>query len=91
MSCAVKNTYVSMSTYVSCMGMSRRTYGSCENYVNKEGSLPCFVFFFSSCNLFYSIWNINLVSVSSVSSVSSIFSVSSVSSIFSVASVPLSR
>jgi len=34
MSCAVKNTYVSMSTYVSCMGMSRRTYGSCENYVN---------------------------------------------------------
>ena len=30
-------TYVSMSKYVSCAGMSRRTYGSCENCVYKEG------------------------------------------------------
>ena len=63
---------VVMSTYVSCAGMSRRTYGSCENCVYKEGCLPCFVFFFSSCNLLYSIRNINLVSVSSVSSVSTV-------------------
>jgi len=70
MSCVVVSTYVSMSIYVSCAGMSRRTYGSCENCVYKEGCLLCFVFFFSSCNLWYSIRNINLVSVSSVSSVS---------------------
>jgi len=72
MSCVVISTYVSMSTYVSCAGMSRRTYRSCENCVYKEGCLPCFVFFFSSCNLLYSIQNINLVSVSSVSSVSTV-------------------
>jgi len=72
MSCVVMSTYVSMSTNVSCAGMSRRTYGSCENCVYKEGCLPCFVFFFSSCNLLYSIWNINLVSVSSISSVSTV-------------------
>jgi len=69
MGCMVISTYVSMSTYVSCTGMSRRTYGSCENCVYKEGCLPCFVFFFSSCNLLYSIRNINLISISSVSSV----------------------
>jgi len=68
MSCVVMSTYVSMSIYVSYAGMSRRTYGSCENCVYKEGCLPCFVFFFSSCNLLYSIRNINLASVSSVSS-----------------------
>jgi len=72
MSCVVMSTYVSMSIYVSCTGMSRRTYGSCENCVYKEGCLPCFVFFFSSCNLLYSIRNINLVSISSVSSVSTV-------------------
>jgi len=33
MSCVVMSTYLSMSTYVSCAGMSRRTYGSCENCV----------------------------------------------------------
>jgi len=70
MSCVVMSIYVSMSTYVSCTGMSRRTYGSCENCVYKEGCLPCFVFFISSCNLLYSVRNINLVSISSVSSVS---------------------
>jgi len=44
--------------------MSRRTYGSYENCVYyKEGCLPCFVFFLSSCNLLYSIRNINLFSV----------------------------
>jgi len=59
--------------------MSRRTYGSCENCVYKEGCLPCFVFFFSSCKLLYSIPNINLISVSSVFSVSSISSVSTIS------------
>jgi len=37
MSCVVMSTYVSTSTYVSCAGMSRRTYGSCENCVYKEG------------------------------------------------------
>jgi len=37
MSCVVMSTCVSMSTYVSCAGMSRRTYGSCENCVYKEG------------------------------------------------------
>jgi len=37
MSCVVMSTYVSMITYVSCAGMSRRTYGSCENCVYKEG------------------------------------------------------
>jgi len=37
MSCVVMSTYVSISTYVSCAGMSRRTYGSCENCVYKEG------------------------------------------------------
>ena len=37
MSCVVISTYVSMSTYVSCTGMSRRTYGSCKNCVYKEG------------------------------------------------------
>jgi len=57
MSCTVMSTHVSMSTYVSC-----------ENCVYKESYLPCFVFFFSSCNLLYSIRNINLASVSSVSS-----------------------
>ena len=31
------STYVSRSTYVSCTGMSRRTYGSCKNCVYKEG------------------------------------------------------
>jgi len=72
MSCMVMGTNVSMSTYVSCAGMSRRTYGSCENCVYKEGCLPCFVFFFSSYNLLYSIRNINLVSVSSISSVSTV-------------------
>jgi len=72
MSCVVMSTYVSMNTYVSCTGMSRRTYGSCDNCVYKEGCLPCFVFFFSSCNHLYSIRNINLVSVSSVSSISPI-------------------
>ena len=36
MSCVVMSTYVSISTYVSCAGMSRRTYGSCENCVYKE-------------------------------------------------------
>jgi len=61
-----------MSTYMSCTGMSRRTYGNCGICVYKEGCLPYFVFFFSSCKLLYSIWNINLVTVSSVSSVSSI-------------------
>jgi len=66
MSCVVMGTYGSMSTYVSCAGMSRKTYGSCENCVYKEGCLPCFVFLFSSCNLLYSIRNINLVCVSSV-------------------------
>jgi len=69
MSCAVMSKYVSMSMYVSYAGMSRRMYGSCENCVYKEGCLLCFVFFFSSCNLLYSIRNINLVSVSSVSSI----------------------
>jgi len=72
MSCVVMRTYVSMSIYVSCAGMSRGTYGSCENCVYKEGCLPCFVFFFSSCNLLYSIRNINLVSVSSIFSVSTV-------------------
>ena len=72
MSCMVVSTYVSMSTYVSRVSMSRRMYGSCENCVNKEGCLPCFVFFFSSCNLLYSIQNINVVSISSVSSVSAV-------------------
>jgi len=72
MSCMVMSTNVSMSTYVSCAGMSRRTYGSCENCVYKEGCLPCFVFFFSSYNLLYSIRNINFISVSSVSSVSTV-------------------
>jgi len=37
MSCVVMSTYVSTSTYVSCAGMSRRTYGSWENCVYKEG------------------------------------------------------
>jgi len=72
MSCVVMSTYVSMSIYVRCPGMSRRMYGSCENCVYKEGCLPCFVIFFSSCNLLYSIRNTNLVSVSSVSSVSTV-------------------
>jgi len=67
MSCTVMSTYESMS---------RRTYGSCENCVYKEGCLPCFVFFFSSCNLWYSIRNINLVSISCVSSIPSVSSVS---------------
>ena len=79
MSCVVMSTYVSKSTYVSCAGISRRMYGSCENCVYKEGCLPCFVFFFSSYNLLYSIRNINLVSVCSVFSVFSVFSVSTVS------------
>jgi len=58
--------------------MSRRTYGSCENCVYMEGCLPCFVFF-SSCNLLYSIRNINLISVFSVFSVFSVSSVSTIS------------
>jgi len=57
MSCAVMNTHVSMSSYMSC-----------KNCVYKESYLLCFVFFFSSCNLLYSIQNIKLASDSSVSS-----------------------
>jgi len=91
MSCAVMSTYVIMSMYVSCAGMRRRRYGSCENCVYKEGWLLCFVFFFSSCNLLYSIQNINLVSVSSIFSISSVSSVSSISSVSSVFSIPLSQ
>ena len=72
MSYKVMSTYVSMTTYVTCAGMSRRMYGSCKNCVYKEGCHLCFVFFLSSCNLLYSIWNISLISVSSVCSVSSI-------------------
>ena len=56
-------TCVGMSTYVRCVSMS--TYVSCENCVYKEGCLTCFVFFFSSCNLLYSIRNFKLDSVSS--------------------------
>ena len=37
LNCVVMSTYVSMSTNASCAGMSRRTYGSCENCVYKEG------------------------------------------------------
>ena len=45
------------------------THVSCEDRVYKEDFLLriVFFFFFSSCNLVYSIRNINLVAVSSVS------------------------
>jgi hypothetical protein len=47
------------------------THVSCEDCVYKEDFLLRIVFFFSSCNLLYSIRNSNLDSVSSVSSDSS--------------------
>jgi len=63
MSCVVMSTHVSMSTYVSCTGMSRRTYGSCENCVYKEGvsrvlsssslhATSCILFGISTSSLF---------------------------------------
>jgi len=48
------------------------THVSFKDSVLKEDFLLRIVFFFSSCNLLYSIRNINLYSVSSVSSVSAI-------------------